>query len=103
VAGAIFTTWQMWLPAMNPKPRLPSAAAVISPAPAPVATANPPSAIDINALLTSNSANTTEASAFRRLLALWGTALTGDRDPCGQASKAGLACLDQRGSWGHVR
>ncbi|GAC1669330.1 MAG: hypothetical protein NVS9B2_13800 [Steroidobacteraceae bacterium] len=26
-----------------------------------------------------------------------------DRDPCGQAAKAGLACLDQRGSWAQVR
>ena len=25
------------------------------------------------------------------------------RDPCGQAQKAGLACLDQRGSWAQVR
>jgi general secretion pathway protein A len=26
-----------------------------------------------------------------------------DKDPCGQAQKAGLACLDQRGSWAQVR
>ncbi len=26
-----------------------------------------------------------------------------DRDPCGQAAKAGLACLDQRGSWAQVK
>ncbi len=29
--------------------------------------------------------------------------MTDDRDPCGQAQKAGLACLDQRGSWAQVR
>jgi len=29
--------------------------------------------------------------------------MTEDRDPCGQAQKAGLACLDQRGSWAQVR
>jgi len=49
------------------------------------------------------AANTTDAAAFRRLLSLWGTAMTEDRDPCGQAQKAGLACLDQRGSWAQVR
>ena len=26
-----------------------------------------------------------------------------DKDPCGQASKAGLSCLEQRGSWAQVR
>lgn len=57
----------------------------------------------VNALLEANQANTTDAAAFRRLLSLWGTAMSDDRDPCGQAAKAGLACLDQRGSWTQVR
>ena len=75
---------------------LPSAAtaAAASPAPAPVS---------INALLAANAAGTTDAAAFRRLLSLWGSAMANDRDPCGQAEKAGLACLDQRGSWAQVR
>jgi general secretion pathway protein A len=67
----------------------------------PVAPAEPPPSI--NALLAANSANTGDAAAFRRLLALWGTAMADDRDPCGQARKAGLACLEQRGSWAQVR
>ena len=54
-------------------------------------------------LLAANGATTGDAAAFRRLLSLWGTALTDDRDPCGQAQKAGLACLEQRGSWAQVR
>jgi general secretion pathway protein A len=29
--------------------------------------------------------------------------MTDDRDPCGQAQKAGLSCLEQRGSWAQVR
>ena len=66
------------------------------PAPAPLA----PS---INALLAANSADTTDAAAFRRLLSLWGTAMADDKDPCGQAAKAGLSCLDQRGSWAQVK
>jgi general secretion pathway protein A len=59
--------------------------------------------MSINALLAANSAYTTDAAAFRRLLSMWGTAMTDDRDPCGQAQKAGLACLEQRGAWAQVR
>jgi len=59
--------------------------------------------VSVNALLAANSANTSDAAAYRRLLSLWGTAMADDRDPCGQAQKAGLACLDQRGSWAQVR
>jgi general secretion pathway protein A len=59
--------------------------------------------VSINALLAANSANTGDAAAFRRLLSLWGTAMADDKDPCGQAAKAGLSCLEQRGSWAQVR
>jgi general secretion pathway protein A len=77
-------------PTAEPKPAAPPA-----PPPEP-----PPS---INALLAANGANTGDAAAYRRLLALWGTAMADDRDPCGQAQKAGLACLEQHGSWAQVR
>jgi general secretion pathway protein A len=60
-------------------------------------------AATLSALLSANAANTGDSAAFRRLLALWGTAMADDKDPCGQAQKAGLACLDQRGSWAQVR
>jgi general secretion pathway protein A len=66
---------------------------------APIAEKLPP----LQALLASSSANTSDAAAFRRLLSLWGTAMADDHDPCGQAQKAGLACLEQRGSWAQVR
>jgi general secretion pathway protein A len=62
-----------------------------------------PVAASINALLEANSANTSDAAAFRRLLSLWGTAMADDKNPCGQATKAGLSCLEQRGSWAQVR
>jgi general secretion pathway protein A len=62
-----------------------------------------PPAVSINNLLAANSANTSEPAAFRRLLSLWGTAMADDKNPCGQAAKAGLSCLDQRGSWAQVR
>jgi general secretion pathway protein A len=64
------------------------------------ATQKPP---PLQALLASNPADASNAGAFRRLLSLWGTAMADDHDPCGQAQKAGLACLDQRGSWAEVR
>jgi general secretion pathway protein A len=70
---------------------------------APGSTHTPPPTVSLDALLESNSAATTDTAAFRRLLSLWGTAMADDRDPCGQALKAGLSCLDQRGSWAQVR
>src|ERR1700730_12146599 len=90
-----FRTWQHQSAA-------PSAAAGLRAAGA--ATARPvPPPVSMNGLLAANNANTSDAAAFRRLLSLWGTAMTDDRDPCGQAQKAGLACLEQRGSWAQVR
>jgi general secretion pathway protein A len=77
----------------------PASVAVAASAAAPAA----PTAPSINALLAANSANTGDAAAFRRLLSLWGTAMANDKDPCGQAAKAGLSCLEQRGSWAQVR
>ena len=74
----------------------PSTSLSAAPSAAPVATS-------INALLAANSVNTTDAEAFRRLLSLWGTAMADDKDPCGQAAKAGLSCLEQRGSWAQVK
>jgi general secretion pathway protein A len=112
LAGSIFVGWQLWqrqtakLAAVHLKPAitLPVAAAVVPPpAAAPPVAPAASKLIAVNALLAANEANTTDAAAFRRLLSLWGTALSDDRDPCGQAAKAGLSCLDQRGSWAQVR
>jgi general secretion pathway protein A len=122
LAGTLFLGWQYWLheypllsalpapksaaaprPATTPAETLaetPAAAAVVPP---PVAAVPTPKLASVKALLETNEANTTDAAAFRRLLSLWGTAMSDDRDPCGQAAKAGLACLDQRGSWTQVR
>jgi general secretion pathway protein A len=116
LAGTVFLGWQFsrhQSPVLSASRAIKSAAAthVAAPKPAAVApTAAPavaappaPKLASVNALLQANEANTTDAAAFRRLLALWGTALSDDRDPCGQAAKAGLACLDQRGSWTQVK
>jgi general secretion pathway protein A len=77
---------------------VPAAGAGSSPGPTVV-----PAPVSIQALLAANSGTTGEAAAYRRLLSLWGTAMADDKNPCEQAAKAGLACLDQRGSWAQVR
>lgn len=102
-AGAsAFLVWRAW---EGRTAALEAAAAAPLPAvtaPTPVPAVVPPP-VSIDELLAANSAGTSDTAAFRRLLSLWGTAMTDDRDPCGQAQKAGLACLDQRGSWAQVR
>jgi general secretion pathway protein A len=114
LAATLFLGWQYWRhqsPVLSASRAIKSAAATHAPpraaaVPAAAAATAPipaPKLASVNALLEANDANTTDAAAFRRLLALWGTALADDRDPCGQAAKAGLACLDQRGSWAQVR
>src|ERR1700729_1619933 len=115
LAGTVFLGWQFWRhqsPVLSASRAIKSAAAAHTAAPhpaavlpgvVPVAAPPAPRLASVNALLQANEANTTDAAAFRRLLALWGTALSDDRDPCGQAAKAGLACLDQRGSWAQVK
>jgi general secretion pathway protein A len=114
LAGSLFLGWQFWRQS-NPVLSAflaPKSAAAAHPAmraaslpvvPRPAATVPAPRLASVNALLEANEANTTDAAAFRRLLSLWGTALSDDRDPCGQAAKAGLSCLEQRGSWTQVR
>ena len=124
VAGVAVVGWQLWqrqispphaaatpttpiVPMPVPTPAAtPVAASLAAPVAAPAATPVPASvaaSVSINALLTANSASTSDAAAFRRLLSLWGTAMTEDSGPCVQAAKAGLSCLEQRGSWAQVR
>jgi general secretion pathway protein A len=116
LCGTAFLGWQFWRhqsPVLSASRAIKSAAVLHPAAPKPAAVPSPvapapaappaPKLASVNALLQANEANTTDAAAFRRLLALWGTAMSDDRDPCGQAAKAGLACLDQRGSWAQVR
>jgi general secretion pathway protein A len=115
-AGTLFLGWQFWrhqspvlsasraIQSVAPKHALRAQSAQPpAPAAAPAALPPAPKLAAVNTLLATNEANTTDAAAFRRLLALWGPAMSDDKDPCGQAAKAGLACLDQRGSWTQVR
>ena len=103
LAGTAFVGWRVWQQQTSPlyapvNPPTPAARTAAA-APHPAAPAKAPApAVSIDALLAANSANTSEAAAFRRLLSLWGSAMAEDQNPCEQATKAGLSCLDQRGS-----
>lgn len=88
--------------AAAPPASAPTAAPAPAAAPEPAA-APAPATVSLNALLAANKAATSDAAAFRRLLSLWGTAMTDDRNPCEQATKAGLSCLELSGSWAQVR
>jgi len=83
-------------PSVTPPSAAPPSAA---PPSAPVAPQTP----SLNALLEASGSNSGDVQAYRKLLALWGKTMSDDKDPCGQASKAGLACFDQRGSWAELR
>jgi general secretion pathway protein A len=119
IAGAAFAGWQLWqrqVAALHASAHRPPPAAAVAATPAAAAPASNPAptsnrvhapaaapTVSINTLLAANSALTSDAAAFRRLLSLWGTAMADDKNPCGQAAKAGLSCLEQRGSWAQVR
>ena len=108
VAGAVLFSWHLWQ-RQSPRSAIRATPAALVPLVTPPPAARPPApkaapaAASINALLAANSATTTDAAAFRRLLSLWGTAMADDKNPCGQAAKAGLSCLEQHGSWAQVR
>jgi general secretion pathway protein A len=108
VAGAVLFSWNLWQ-RQSAHSAIRAAPAAVVPLAAPPPAAHlpapkaAPAAASINALLAANSANTTDAAAFRRLLSLWGTAMADDKNPCGQAAKSGLSCLEQHGSWAQVR
>jgi general secretion pathway protein A len=105
--GASVLGWKVWqqqTAATRALPKATAPARIVAEAPArPDPAAAAPPAVSIDALLAANGPTTSDAAAFRRLLALWGTAMADDRNPCEQAAKAGLACLEQRGSWAQVR
>jgi len=93
-------------PAASTEPAM-SASAMSAPAmsTAPAATQRsaPLDTTTLNRLLEAKPGDNNDVEAYRRLFALWGMTLPDNHDPCGQASKAGLACFDQKGSWEEVR
>ena len=85
-----------------------SPAATTNPAPAtaaPEPTAPQPApAVPFDQMLAANGNDTTTEAALGKLFALWGARYvpTGGRG-CDQASKQGLECLFQKGSWAQIR
>jgi general secretion pathway protein A len=83
--------------------RVPAAAPPGAPAAlaAPAPTAAPPR---LSELLTAHLGETDTDGAFGKLFALWGANYHPDgTDPCTQASRQGLACVAERGSFGQLR
>ena len=79
----------------------PKLAAVI---PAAAATPSAPPASDMHEVFAKHAADTDTDSAFGALFGLWGIQyVRGGVDACSQASKQGLVCLTQRGSFGQLR
>jgi general secretion pathway protein A len=74
-----------------------------SPASAAASAVSTASTATLNGWLEANATDTSDVEAYRRLFALWGMTLPDNHDPCGQATQAGLACFDQKGSWEEVR
>jgi general secretion pathway protein A len=61
-------------------------------------------AANMHELFAKHAANTDTDSAFGALFGLWGIQYErGGVDPCSQATKQGLECLTQRGSFGQLR
>ena len=120
LAGSVIAGWQLWQGqnARHSAAHASISAVAVPPPPADAAASaaggttvaqvappkvSAPTLTPVNALLVGDDADTTDAAAFRRLLSLWGKAMSDDKDPCGQAARSGLACLEQRGSWASVR
>ncbi len=80
-------------------PGAPGSAAV-APAAAPAA----PPAVSLDELLARHANDTTTEAALARLFALWGAEYEPARGRgCDQASRQGLECLFQKGSWAQLR
>jgi len=93
VAASIVRT-----PAPAANPATPTPVMAVAPAPTPAHTAN------MRDLFAKHSGETDTDSAFGALFGLWGMQYArGGVDPCSQASKQGLDCLVQRGSFGQLR
>ncbi|HVN42483.1 MAG TPA: AAA family ATPase [Steroidobacteraceae bacterium] len=78
-----------------------------TPAPGPIAVspaAKPPPEPSLNDLLVHHSNETTTEAALGKLFVLWGATYDPARGRgCDQASKQGLECLFQKGSWAQLR
>lgn len=108
VLGLALGIWQLTRPTDAEEPVATVAPAVVEPAPMQVAQVAlppaPPRPQDVAEVLVEKVGMTNTESAFSQLFALWGGKYTpkGGR-PCDQATKQGLACVYQQGTWGQLR
>jgi general secretion pathway protein A len=109
VAAIAALAWQLapWRASAREQPAAASLATLPAAAPRAgeaVAAPTQPPRTPLAELLTRNAARTGPDSAFGRLFALWDVPyVTGREDPCTQASRYGLECVVQRGSFGQLR
>jgi len=92
-------------PKTSSQPKLAAATAAAAPATAVARPADTSSAVaNMQELFAKHTTDTDTDSAFGALFGLWGIQyVRGGVDPCSQASKQGLECLTQRGSFGQLR
>lgn len=110
VLGLALGIWQLTRTTDAEEPIATDQPAVVEAAPVQVAQAAPalppapPRPQDVAEVLVEKVGMTNTESAFSQLFALWGAKFTpkGGR-PCDQASKQGLACVYQQGTWGQLR
>jgi general secretion pathway protein A len=82
----------------------PAIAAAKDPPTPSAASPAPPAPPALAQLLKEHVAETDTDSAFGKLFGLWGAKYQpGSTDPCTQASKQGLECVSERGSFGQLR
>jgi len=96
------------VPRASSQPKLAAATPATATTPAAAAGARspeaPPPAANMHEVFAKHTADTDTDSAFGALFGLWGIHYArGGVDPCSQASKQGLECLTQRGSFGQLR
>jgi general secretion pathway protein A len=99
------------LPKASSQPKLAAAAPAAAtaptsatPVPGAARSPDPSPASNMHELFAKHTSDTDTDSAFGALFGLWGIQyVRGGVDPCSQATKQGLECLTQRGSFGQLR
>jgi general secretion pathway protein A len=107
--GLALSVWQ--LTRSSDEEQAAAAESVVEPAPVQLAQATPaaltelpPRAQDVADVLSAKAGMTNTESAFTQLFTLWGAKFTPQAGrPCDQASKQGLECVYQQGTWGQLR
>ncbi|MFO7276167.1 MAG: AAA family ATPase [Pseudomonadota bacterium] len=101
------TLWQLAPPALRLDDAPPAATAAAAEPPAPPAAEEAPqesTRATLAELLAAHQSETDTDSAFRKLFSMWKAKYVAGRvDPCTQATRQGLECLVQRGSFGQLR